>query len=273
MTELAETIDLGVSGGDELQRVVVLIPAYTNVSTRFLTNILGLVAIHPEPIDFLVMQSPYVDQSMRHAVADLLEQPDWKRIVVIENDMIAPRDALIKHALHTDDIVGSVYFQHAPPHEINCMFAEPGDTGRYGHPSAPSTKMMMEKPALWKCDAVGLGFTSIARRVCEDWDANIPMFQTGYKHEERADSFTHGTISHDVHFCVEARRQGFEIYLDTSIQCQHLTESWTDWRHYFNSHAEELKLGNDKLVHLPNRIVLPYQAQKEHHVPRLAKAH
>lgn len=260
-------------GGDELQRIVVLIPAYVNVSTRFLTNILGLVALHPEPVDFLVMQSPYVDQAMRHAVQDLLSIPEWKRLVVVETDMVAPKEALVKHAFHTDDIVGSVYFQHAPPHQINCMIAEPGDTGRYGHPNAVSVKEMLEKEALWECDVVGLGFTSIARHVLEDWNSDIPTFMNGYKHEERDNEFTHGTISHDVHFCIEARKQGFKVYLDTSIRCQHITESVTDTRHYFAANADEFR-PKSNLIALPkDRVILPYEAQKKYHVPQLAKGH
>jgi len=252
---------LGVGGGDKLQSLALVIPCYVNVPTTFFGRMLGIVADYPERIRVEVMKSPYVAQAMRSAVTALLEEPEWERLVIIEQDMVLPRDALLKHACHTDDIVGSVYFQHAPPYLLNVMFKDPeGDRG-WGHPAPDVVRMMLEKPALYQCDVVGLGLTSIARRVFEQWDRDIPFFRTDYDHRAR-DQNTEGEVSHDVWFCLRAREQGFGVWLDTSIRCDHLTEGATTHNHYAAAHASHFQ----KRIHLPPR-------NQESHAARLVKSH
>lgn len=253
-------IDLGLGGGDTLQRIVLVLPCYVNVPTSFMTNLLSTVSEFPGDCAVNTIQGPYVDQSMRHAADDLRKLDNWDRMIVVEQDMLIPRDGLIKHALHTDDIVGSVYFQHTPPHYLNCMFRY---EGKFGYPRPAVVDQMVNHPALWKCDAVGLGFTSIARRVVDEWPDDVPMFRTDYEHQSRHDSYNHGCVSHDVWFCGHARSLGYDVFLDSSIKCGHITEGWTSEKHYFAINKPDKK----------SSLLLPYDAQKRLHVPRLAKAH
>jgi hypothetical protein len=114
---------------------------------------------------------------------------------------------------------------------------------------------MLEKPALYKCGAVGMGCTSIARRVFENWEPGLPFFRNEYKDQgegkEGEDNwkFAHGEVSHDVWFCQQATRQGFEIYLDSSLHCNHLTEGHTDARHFMMHNQKEL----ESKIWTPNR--------------------
>lgn len=245
MNEAAEFENLGEGGGDRIQSLAIVIPCYHHVPTKFFCNYIEVT----RPLDdyeIVVTEAVYLPQAMRHALEELKDK-EWERLVVIEQDMILPKDALLKHALHTDDIVGSVYFQHAPPYALNCMFADPTNPERMGTPRAPLVKAMLTKPALYKCASVGMGCTSIARRVFENWDKNLPYFRTDYvgrtpgEDDEAQWKFAHGEVSHDVWFCKEAIRQGFEVFLDTSIHCDHLTEGWVNANHYMTANAEELK--------------------------------
>lgn len=258
--EAQSLIDLGIGGGDRIQRLAVVIPCYHWVSTTFLTNILGL--INGNDVDIIVMKGVYTPQAMRHAVKEMLQHyPDAERMLVVEQDMILPRDALLKHSLHTDDIVGSVYFQHAPPYHINCLFrgsdTEAG-AKRWGHPAPPMVRDMLRKPALWKCDVVGLGCTSIARRVFEEWPEDIPTFRNDFKQEQADDKFTGGEVSHDVWFCTNARELGYNVYIDTSIVCNHLTEGHVNADHYGMANRAALDTG----------IVVPRNRAERRHPSR-----
>ena len=119
---------------------------------------------------------------------------------------------------------------------------------------------MLDTPALYKCAVVGLGCTSIARRVIEEWPADLAMFRTGYVHEEADDGYAHGEISHDVWFCDHADQLGFGVYLDSSIRCDHLTEGWVNDGHFLATHAQELADAPDKTPH----IFVPNRAQRRH---------
>lgn len=258
---MPDAILLGEGGGDRVQKLAVIVPCYTNVSTRFLVNFVELVRGIDVDCPLEIMTGPYVAQSMRHAISDLKKDSTWERILVVEQDMILPREAFVKHSLHTDDIVGSVYFQHAPPHHLNIMFRHP-TLNRLAHATPKAVKMMLDTPALYKCAVVGLGCTSIARRVVEEWPADLAMFRTDYVHDEADDEASHGEISHDVWLCDHADALGFGVYLDSSIRCDHLTEGWVNEGHFLAIHAAELADAPDTTPH----IYVPNREQRRHPV-------
>jgi hypothetical protein len=59
---------------------------------------------------------------------------------------------------------------------------------------------------------VSFGFTTIHRTLLENWDKSIPMFV----HDN--------TTSHDVYFAEMATKQGFGVYVDSTLVCDHLSE-------------------------------------------------
>ena len=165
-----------------------------------------------------------------------------ERVVVIEADMILPKNALLKHAMHTDDIVGSVYVQHSPPFLINAQWQAADGSRKWGHPTPESWRGIFDQgPALVKCDVVGLGCTSIARKVIEEWPEDTLMFWNDYSRDDKGDPTTLGEVSHDVWFCTHARDLGYNVYLDTSIQCAQLTEGEVTVANYVKHHPDAFR--------------------------------
>lgn len=145
-------------------------------------------------------------------VDEALEFDNWDRLVILEEDMIAPLDALSRIALHhapEQAIVGSVYFQHPPPHYPVALVEY---EGLYRPLSTGTVQDWCSRPGLYQVDAVGFGLTSIARHVLENWPQDVPMFATDAHYR-----------SHDLHFCNQAKKQGHHIFLDTGIVCDHLS--------------------------------------------------
>lgn len=191
-------------------RLLVAIPLYLTVPAIWFcrfeemdrTPVAGLVAT----------RKLYLASAMTNMVAGSLERDDWNRLVVYEADMLPPTDAFARIAQYPDtlDIVGSMYFQHAPPnHPV--VYSQVDDT-HYMNLHRSQIDHMMDKPGLYPVDAVGMGFTSIHRRVLETWNPDTPMF--GGEAE----------LGHDLYFCREAHRQGFSVHIDSAIECCHLTE-------------------------------------------------
>lgn len=195
---------------DRVQALAIAIPAAGSMPTQMVQNLVSMDRV--DNMLIRIAQGPYVAQNMRLLVKDYLKIPDWERMLVLETDMILPKDALIRHALHTDAVVGSLYFQHSPPYWANAMVRHPTKDNQWAHISPVGVVEMLKTPGLWECDIVGLGATSIRRDVFENWPEDLPYFRTDYVHSDYAeDDFSLGEVSHDVWFCQRVREQGYKI--------------------------------------------------------------
>lgn len=175
-------------------------------------NVAGVVAI----------EGVYLTLAMEKLVAMALKNyPDFDRLVVYEADMLPPVDAFDRIASYGDehDIVGSVYFKHTFPYGLQA----------YNQPDPPQFQTlpredamdMLNHPDLYEVGGVAMGLTAIHRRVLEDWDPEVPMWTP-----------TPPLVGHDLHFCNEARKQGYRIWLDTALGCGHMSMrpvGLTDW--------------------------------------------
>ena len=191
-------------------RLLVAMPLYTHVSVAWFLS--WCMLDKSAMVEHLAVRKLYLEASMCNMVASALKSNSgWDRMVVYEADMMPPVNALNRIADYPDqlDIVGSMYFQHPAPHRP-LVYAQV-DENHYTALLPNQIDEMMAKPGVYPVDAVGLGFTSIHRRVLEKWDPAVPMFAGG-------------ELGHDMWFSREAKRQGFMVHVDSGIECSHLTE-------------------------------------------------
>lgn len=193
-------------------RILLCLPLYTHVSTAWLIAFLQLD--RAPVVDLLAVRKLYLAASMTKMCESAMQRDGWDRMVVLEADMMPKPDALNRIAQYPDDqldIVGCMYFQHALPHDpvVYSQFDENHFTALH----RSQVDEMMAAPGLYPVDAVGMGFTSIHRRVFDNWDPDTILWGG-----EKAD------LGHDMWFCREARRQGFTVHVDSGLECGHLTE-------------------------------------------------
>jgi hypothetical protein len=202
------------------QRKLILgFPLYKQVPATFFMNYLNLDK--REVVYTIAINGVYTPEAMRQMVESTLRisrentGSQWERLVVLEHDMVPPEDGLTRMASYGPDkhIVCAMYFQHYPPHLVNALGPTRDDESRVIPLGPDVVKVMADTPALYEVSAVGMGFTAIHRDVLEQWDKSIPMFKTD------------ADMSHDVWFCLRAREQGFNVFVDSTIQCDHLTEA------------------------------------------------
>lgn len=155
----------------------------------------------------------YVVANMAMIVDKALSVDMWDRLVILEHDMLAPRDAFNRIAAYRPehDIVGSMYFRRDPPHHANVLMQ--CDDLTFDPIDARQVKTWCDAPQLYEVHAVGFGLTSIARHVLEGWDENVDMFATDARFG-----------SHDLWFCHHARAQGYRVFVDSAVVCEHLSE-------------------------------------------------
>jgi hypothetical protein len=198
-----------------MNKLLVCFPTYHHIPAKFFTRY--LVMDKNNVVGNMVVDGVYLPISMQVMVDQALKSKNWDRLVTMEQDTLPPEDAFNRLDAYTKEhhIVGSMYFKHSKPHDVVCYIQEKG-TLRHNSLTPETVKAWCSKPGLYECSAVGLGFTSISREVLENWDKNVPMFQCDNKEIDFG--------SHDLWFCYQARKQGFKVYIDSGMQCDHLTE-------------------------------------------------
>lgn len=193
------------------QKLVLALPLYRTVPVSWLFNYIQMDKSHVAAT--VGTEAIYLPMAMNQIVGEAFKQcPDFDRLVVMEHDMIVPLDALERICQYRDehDIVGSMYFKHEYPYHVMAwMQVEPP---YYSPLTAERTKFMHDNPALYEVDGVAMGFTAIRRQVFEQWDQRVSMWDA-----------VAPLIGHDLHFCNEAKKQGFKVWLDSGIGCGHLT--------------------------------------------------
>ena len=204
---------------DSEPNILLALPLYRTVPAKWVCHMLTMD--QRAVAGYVYSEGAYLTLTMELIVKRALEfEGPWTRLVVVEHDMLPPVSALNRMAAYLPErhIVGSMYFQHTPP--FYAVALGPREIGSEELvPFGPDVvKKIVEEPALYECSAVGMGFTAIHRDVLENWDPDIPMWRT---HPN----------SHDIHFCREARRQNFGVYVDSAIVCDHITESVVSYAH------------------------------------------
>lgn len=203
------------------QKLVVAFPLYRQVSSGWLLTwlqmrkgaVTGVVA----------SEGVYITHAMEALTAMAFKNfPDFDRLVIYEADMIPPVDAFDRIATYGDehDIVGSVYFKHVYPHQI--MAWNQPDPPYFEPVSREDAEWMIGNPDLYEVGGVAMGLTAISRRVLENWNPDVPMWNP-----------TPPLVGHDLHFCNEARKQGFRVWLDSGLGCGHMSErpvGYSDWQ-------------------------------------------
>ncbi|AXF51500.1 glycosyltransferase [Mycobacterium phage Constella] len=202
------------------QKLVVAFPLYRQVSSGWLLTWLQMNKASVAGV--VASEGVYITHAMEALTAMALKNyPDFDRLVVYEADMIPPVDAFERIASYGEehDIVGSVYFKHVYPHEI--MAWHQPEPPLFQPVSREEAQGMIDNPGLYEMGGVAMGLTSISRRVLENWDPEIPMWAP-----------TPPLVGHDLHFCNEARKQGFKVWLDSALGCGHMSErpvGYADW--------------------------------------------
>jgi glycosyltransferase involved in cell wall biosynthesis len=131
----------------------------------------------------------------------------YKWLFFLDDDVIPPPDAIEKLARHELDIVSGLYYRRHVPVEPVALRNVPGGR-QYVRDFKPGDVV--------EVDVVGAGCLLIHRRVLEA--VPKPWFEWLCDREDLPKS---QQISEDYAFCEKAKRNGFRIYLDTSVQCDH----------------------------------------------------
>ncbi len=132
-------------------------------------------------------------------------------LFMIDDDQLADPDLVFRLAAHNVDVVGALTFTRNAPHNPVIYEKVEGFDPSCGKDySFVRQVQSYPRNTLVECDAVGFGAVLIKTDLFRKMPA--PWFMG-----------SHGT-GEDIHFCLEARKHGFRVYMDTSQKMGHLTK-------------------------------------------------
>lgn len=152
------------------------------------------------------------DVARNSACEDVLKH-GFQWLFFLDDDVIPPPDVFARLVRHDRDVVSGLYYRRQEPIcPVAMTIDAQGQTQWVTSWNPPE--------CLLDVDLVGAGCLLIHRRVLER--VPRPWFEWQIGKEDPAAPKGRSAMSEDFAFCVNAKRAGFTVHLDTSIRCDHV---------------------------------------------------
>lgn len=203
------------------------------VSAFWHTSLIGLLQNEWHRVSSIiaVLSGPKVDQARNKIMRRWLEGNDTDYLLMVDTDMVLPKNTLDVLLKHDKDIVGGLCFSAVSPDS----------------PVKPTIRMIEESEIvpLWdyppnsliQVAATGAACILIKREVAEGvWKARgkdhpMPWFAHGMHRNVQ--------IGEDVAFCLTAGRVGYEVWVDTGLVIPHVKSRFVGENEYVLSLSKE----------------------------------
>lgn len=202
-------------GAWEAGRPGVLVATLTRemVATRWAK---GYRDLQLPPASFTSFLSGMPFDHARNMACENMLNMNFTWLFFLDDDVVAPPDTIQRLINHGKDIVSGIYHRRALPIAPVMLRFDANDQAQWVNEYPANT--------LIEVDLVGAGCLLIHRRVLERMSRPWFEWQLG-KEDPKPEPGVKvpSKLSEDFSFCRKAKREfGFGIYVDTSIQCEHI---------------------------------------------------
>jgi hypothetical protein len=188
------------------KQILIAIPTAKNIEPTTFKSIYDLIIPEGYEANFQYFYGYNVDQ-VRNLIADWVVK-GYDYLFSVDYDISFPPDTLVRLLAHDKDVVSGVYRQRFYDHQTLELF-ENNDRGGYTH--IPWHKI--KGKGLVEVGACGFGCVLVKKEV---------MVKIGYPQFLYKSALDHShTFSEDLFFARRAQQEGFKLYADTSILCDH----------------------------------------------------
>lgn len=144
----------------------------------------------------------------RNTACDSALKLGFQWLFFLDDDVLIPPDTIPKLVSRGKDIISGLYYRRVPPiMPVALIDTRP----------KPTFIGSFNAGDVFEVDLVGAGCLLIHRRVLESM--KWPWFEWRL---DRFDLPEDKKCSEDFAFCRDAKAKGHKIWLDTSVQCQHV---------------------------------------------------
>ena len=188
------------------KKILVAIPTNKYIEPETFKSIFDLDVPTGYKLDFQYFYGYQIDQ-IRNLIAEWGKRYDY--LLSVDSDIILPKDALVKMLDADKDIVSGLYIQRIP----NTHTVEIYMVNQQGGVSNIPSELLFKHNGLVEVAACGFGCCLVKGEVLKKMQ---------YPHFEYKSALNHAdTVSEDVYFCIKARENGFEVWADNTILCDH----------------------------------------------------
>jgi hypothetical protein len=165
----------------------------------------------------------------RMAMGEAFLASDFEAILLLDLDMIHPPDLIERLRAHDVDMVSGHYFRrHINP--MRSVVSLITDDNTWPYPPL----ITIPDDGLHEIACTGFGCVLIKRPVVEAVMAMLPPgsppFSLGPMPEETNNH--HGPFGSDFNFFIRARRAGYKLWLDASLESEHACNIWLNRKLY-----------------------------------------
>ena len=189
--------------------------------TQYVKSLISFYAMRLQDGDYRTLDAgkPGI-HARRNIGSQFEEKTEYDALLMLDLDMLLPDDMLEKLRAHDLDMVTGHYFRRRTNPMISVVQIE-----RDGWPYIPLKDVPDD--GLHEIASTGLGCVLIKREVYMAVKDTLPL--GGHPFSEASLEWLTGESGHfgaDIAFFVQARRLGYKLWLDASIECAHGHTVW-----------------------------------------------
>lgn len=194
-----------------MTRVFIGIPGFAGIQPECQENIGRMLFRLGRDTDYEILFRIVVKSEQfraRNALVNEARQAEADYLLMLDDDMIIPPDLLQRMMVHDKDVTGALYYQRGGAYHPVVMQINNRDDGTFSCSFLSATDPMIMQPGLYPVDVIGGGCMLFKMHVFDKvlepyfwWEAN------------------NGT---DIAICRRMLGQGYQPYIDTSIELGHL---------------------------------------------------
>ena len=187
------------------KKILIAIPTAKYIECETFKSIYDLQIPDDCEVNFQYFYGYQIDQ-VRNLIAHWAGGYDY--LFSVDSDMKFTPDTLVKLLNHDKDIVSGLYIQRNQNHILEVYKAN--DSG--GNTNIPYDEI--KDKGLVEIEACGFGCVLIKSEVLRKIGYPQFVYKSAIDHKD--------TISEDIYFSRKAKENGFKIFADTSILCDHI---------------------------------------------------
>lgn len=193
------------------KKTLIFVPTAGTVCAQTVNNLIGLTKFSNDWFLFKATDNCLVHDARNRAVETMF-QHEADGILFIDSDQTFQKDAFNRLLESHKQIIGAPIVRKTPPYYPNI--------GKWDD-TVKEWVVYKEYPKhhLFQVDYIGMGFCYISREVFEK--ISKPYFDCSWIVNE---NFKEGEkmIGEDVYFCDKAKKAGFKVWCDPTIQVGHI---------------------------------------------------
>ena len=192
------------------KKILIAVPTNKYIETETFKSIHDLKVPNGYEVEFQYFYGYQIDQ-IRNLIAEWAKHYDY--LFSVDSDIILPVDALEKLIAADKDIVTGLYIQRIPnTHTLEVYKDAPNG----GTTNIDVNEIDFSYP-LHQIAGCGFGCVLVKGEVFRKMEYPHFFYKSAINHEN--------TVSEDTYFCMKAREIGYSVWMDVTIQCEHVGSS------------------------------------------------